>query len=188
MAQSYRDNVVGMVILNESCRARSVSIKISRRNDTVTLTYPVGYNREKAIGFLEEKRERILKIKERQRAERESNPPATSYNEDELRAAAAEYLPRRIAEISAQTKLRYNHLTIRATHSKWGSCSSENNISLSIFLMALPRHLIDYIIIHELCHTVHHNHSREFHELVDYICGGREKELNKELRRHSIRG
>ena len=83
--------------------------------------------------------------------------------------------------------MRYAKLTIRASRTKWGSCSGQNHISLSLFLMTLPEHLRDYVIIHELCHTVHHNHSLRFHALVDRLVGGREKELNRELRRFSIR-
>ena len=53
--------------------------------------------------------------------------------------------------------------------------------------MTLPEHLRDYILLHELAHTVHLNHSREIHALVDRLTGGREKELAKELRKYSIR-
>ncbi|MFR9523256.1 MAG: M48 family metallopeptidase [Rikenellaceae bacterium] len=187
MQFTYTDNILGTVILNESHRAQSVSIKISSSKDTITLTYPTGYNREKAIGFLEQKRERIIAIQKRQKQNRAINPPATSYNEESLRRAAKEHLPKRIAEIAAKTGLKYNKVTIRSARTKWGSCTSENNISLSIYLMTLPQHLIDFVIIHELCHTVHHNHSPKFHALVDYICQGREAELNKELKKYSIR-
>ena len=61
--------------------------------------------------------------------------------------------------------LKYAKLTIRASRTKWGSCSGRNTISLSLFLMTLPEHLRDYVIVHELCHTVHHNHSPRFHAL-----------------------
>lgn len=187
MQSIYTDKILGTVILNESHRARNVSIKVSHSKDSVTLTYPIGYNKIKAVGFLEEKRERILEIKRKQEAARQAAPPAVSYDINELRSAAKAHLPKRIAEISASTGLKFSKVTLRATRSKWGSCTSQNNISLSIFLMILPHHLIDFVIIHELCHTVHHNHSPKFHQLVDKICGGHEKELNRELRGYSIR-
>ena len=114
-------------------------------------------------------------------------PEAERARIEELRRAAKSDLPGRIARLSEATGLRYAKLTIRASRTKWGSCSGQNHISLSLFLMTLPEHLRDYVIIHELCHTVHHNHSLRFHALVDRLVGGREKELNRELRRFSIR-
>jgi len=85
-------------------------------------------------------------------------------------------------------RLKYNKLTIRASRTKWGSCTGTNNISLSLFLMTLPEHLRDFVIVHELCHTVHHDHSPKFHALVDRLVGGNEKALNRELKAFSIRG
>ena len=73
-------------------------------------------------------------------------------------------------------------VTIRATRSKWGSCNGRNDLSLSLYLMTLPEHLRDFVILHELCHTVHHDHSPRFHALLDRLVGGKEKLLNKELR------
>ena len=72
-----------------------------------------------------------------------------------------------------------NDTTIRNNYSQ--------HISLSLFLVTLPEHLRDYVIIHELCHTVHHNHSPRFHALVDRFTGGHEKALARELRAFSIR-
>ena len=89
--------------------------------------------------------------------------------------------------LSQLTGLKYAKLTIRASRTKWGSCSGRNTISLSLFLMTLPEHLRDYVIVHELCHTVHHNHSPRFHALVDRMVGGNEKALNRELRAFAIR-
>lgn len=99
-----------------------------------------------------------------------------------LRREAKEYIPQRVEEIARRIGLEYRSVSVRATRSKWGSCSSRNDLSMSVYLMLLPDHLIDFIIIHELCHTVHRNHSAAFHALVDHHVGGREKELNRELK------
>ncbi len=189
MPQTIIDTILGTVILNESHRAKRVSIKISERKGAITLTYPFGFDKQKAIAFLEEKREKVLEIKERQQKKTSAvtNPPAASYDEDKLWAAAMDFLPKRIAKIASETNLKYNKVSVRATRTRWGSCSSENNISLSIYLMTLPEYLIDFIIIHELCHTIHHNHSPKFHELVNFICNGREKEFEQDLRKFQIR-
>ncbi len=184
MPISYTDAVLGTVILNESRRARSISIRVKRSDQQITLTYPHGSERSTAIRFLEQKRDKILEICKRQRDHREANPPAAPIDIEDLRRRAKEHLPLRIAQLAAQTELKYNRVTVRATRSKWGSCTTQNNISLSIYLMTLPQHLIDFVILHELCHTVHHNHSPKFHALLNYICGGKEKALSRELRTH----
>ena len=106
---------------------------------------------------------------------------------EELRRAAKADLPGRIGRLSEATGLKCEKLSIRASRTKWGSCSGSNHISLSLFLMTLPEHLRDYVIVHELCHTVHHNHSPRFHALVDRMVGGNEKALNRELRAFAIR-
>ena len=106
---------------------------------------------------------------------------------EELRRAAKADLPGRIGRLSEATGLKCEKLSIRASRTKWGSCSGRNHISLSLFLMTLPEHLRDYVIVHELCHTVHHDHSPRFHALVDRLVGGREKPLNRELRGFAIR-
>lgn len=103
-----------------------------------------------------------------------------------LRAEAKELLPTMVATIAARHGFRHGKVTVRTTKSRWGSCSSNNDISLSLFLMYLPDHLIEYIIIHELCHTRHKDHSAKFHALVDTLLGGREKELRHELRSYNL--
>ena len=82
--------------------------------------------------------------------------------------------------------IRYGRVTIRASRTKWGCCTGDNNLSLSLFLMTLPPHLRDFVLLHELCHTVHHDHSPHFHALLDRLTGGNEKLLSRELRSYSI--
>ena len=101
-----------------------------------------------------------------------------------LRAEAKALLPGMVEELAARYGFRYGKVTVRATRSRGGSCSSRNDISLSIFLVRLPLPLIEYVIVHELCHTCHKDHSARFHALADTLLGGREKELAREIRRY----
>jgi predicted metal-dependent hydrolase len=72
----------------------------------------------------------------------------------------------RIEQLSTLCDLPFNNLTIRNQRSRWGSCSVDKNINLSFKLVFLPPALMNYIIIHELCHTVQLNHSAKFWRLV----------------------
>lgn len=181
---------LGEVTLAQTPRARRVSIRV-RASGEVRLSFPFGVSQRRALAFLESKVEWVEAVRERLARKRAALPPQLPPEElkariEELRRAAREDLPERIARLSAATGLRYEKLSIRASRTKWGSCSGRNHISLSLFLMGIPEHLRDFVILHELCHTVHHNHSPRFHALLDRLVGGREKELNGELRRCSI--
>lgn len=184
MKQTIVHPTVGEVTICSTRLNRRISLAV-RANGQVRLSYPTYVSTKRALEFLEEKTEWILKAKARAAA-KNSTPPITPTQRELLRTKAKAYLPQRVAQIAEACGLRYNKLTIRATRSKWGSCSGENNLSLSLYLMLLPSHLIDYVIIHELCHTIHHNHSPRFHALVNSLVGGKEKELAKELRSYRI--
>lgn len=94
-------------------------------------------------------------------------PPPTEQELKLLKKSAKEYLPKRLEELSKICGLSYEKLTITSAQTRFGSCSSKNTISLSCLLMRYPSNAIDYVIIHELCHTVHHNHSKDFWNLVE---------------------
>lgn len=81
------------------------------------------------------------------------------------RKARAELAPW-LQTLSQQCDLAYSRLTVRGQSTRWGSCSSSQSISLNYKLLFLPPSLVDYVLIHELCHTVHMNHSKAFWQLV----------------------
>lgn len=83
-----------------------------------------------------------------------------------IRERAQNCLPKKLEQIAELMGAVYGSVTIRNTSSRWGSCSSHNDINLSLWLMILPSELVDYVIIHELSHTWHKHHGKEFWDTV----------------------
>jgi len=101
-----------------------------------------------------------------------------------LKNEAKEYLPQRLNTLSHKHGFNYNKLFLKNNKTNWGSCSGKNNINLNIHLIRLPDYLIDYVIIHELCHTIEKNHSNQFWMLMARFIVN-PKQLSKELRTYS---
>lgn len=101
-----------------------------------------------------------------------------------MRKKAEEYLLPLVQYWSSLFDLPYNKVTISKARSRWGSCSSKRDISLSFYLMLLPAHLMDYVILHELAHTREMNHGPKFWELLNQLTDGKALALRKELRMH----
>ena len=101
-----------------------------------------------------------------------------------MRKKAEEYLPPLVQYWSSLFDLPYNKVTISKARSRWGSCSSKRDISLSFYMMLLPAHLMDYVILHELAHTREMNHGPKFWELLNQLTDGKAVALRKELRIH----
>ncbi len=105
--------------------------------------------------------------------------------EEALRREAKEYLPQRLLQLAKTHGLQYNNVTIKNTRTRWGSCSSTNNINLSLHLMRLPDELCDYVLLHELAHTIEKNHGPGFWKLLDKLCGDA-RGLDKQLKNYRI--
>jgi hypothetical protein len=88
--------------------------------------------------------------------------------EKALKQEADKLLPNRVQLISEQFQLTYRSLRIRKLTSRWGSCSSSKDITLSYYLIQLPWEMIDYVILHELAHTLYHHHGREFWDYMEF--------------------
>ena len=101
------------------------------------------------------------------------------------RHEAKRLLPVRISDLAKKYGFNYNKVTIRNNRRNWGSCSSQNNISLNLQMMKLPIKLIDYILLHELVHTEVKNHGPKFWERLNQITDGKARELAHEVKKYS---
>jgi len=102
--------------------------------------------------------------------------------EESLRQEAKRFLPGRLAWLAKQWNISYNNVVIKNLKSRWGSCSGVNNINLNLHLMRLPDALIDYVLLHELCHVHEKNHGPGFWRRLDKMTNGHARELDRAMR------
>lgn len=87
----------------------------------------------------------------------------------ELANQAVEYIPKRVKYYAEKENFVYNKITIKNLVSRWGSCSTKGNLNFNCVLMLTPDYVIDYVVVHELCHLREMNHSEKFWAEVEKI-------------------
>lgn len=100
------------------------------------------------------------------------------------RIEAARHLPVMTKFLASKWHFTYQKLYFRNNKTRWGSCSRNNNLSLNIHLMRIPEHLREYVILHELCHTIHKHHQKSFWLQLDHVTEGKARNLDKELNQY----
>jgi len=100
------------------------------------------------------------------------------------RYEAKRLLPGRLESLAKQYGFTFTEVKINSSRTRWGSCSQRKSINLSLYLMQLPWHLIDYVLLHELCHTVEMNHSEKFWTLMNRVTDNKALLLRKELKQY----
>ena len=164
----YVDPEIGQVTFRKSMRSRSMSIRVHPlKGVSVSVPYILPYAAAQAFFMM--RRGWVLETMVRQR-ERYKDVRLPSDEEiEKLRRQAKEMLPGRLAELAKRYDFVYNRVTIKHNASNWGSCSSKANINLNLNIIRLPHVLQDYILLHELCHLRHQDHSHAFHLLLEHV-------------------
>lgn len=152
---------------------RSIEIQI-KPDMTVTIRAPKRASKREIERVLSEKEEWIKKhleiMKERNELRSEEEIEYLT-NEDirELGDKALEYIPKRVEYYSVLIGVDYGRITIRNQKTRWGSCSGKGNLNFNCLLMLTPPAIIDYVVVHELCHRKEMNHSKAFWDEVEKV-------------------
>jgi predicted metal-dependent hydrolase len=116
--------------------------------------------------------------------------PQPKFTQEEIEALSQKALaviPDRVRHFALIVGVTYGRITIRNQRSRWGSCSGKGNLNFNCLLMLTPSHVIDYVVVHELCHRLELNHSPKFWAQVERVlpdyCKSRQwlREHEKEL-------
>ena len=122
---------------------------------------------QKAIDSFVESHTRWLEgALERQRNRALAHPPLTEAQKEELTKKAQCFLPLRVAYYAEMMGVAPTGIRVTHAQKRFGSCSPQNSLCFSFMLMQYPDEAIDYVVVHELAHIVHHNHSRAFWDTV----------------------
>ena len=176
MQKIWEDKDLGKVILKKYKSSRHYTIRI--RSGIISVSLPLLGSYNQAIELVKTHKPTLLsRLKTIQQKSEISVQELQT-----MKKNALEYLPGRLQSLSLLHGFSYTSVKITRSKSRWGSCSSKKSINLSLFLMRLPSHLIDYVILHELCHTIEMNHGPKFWELLDKVSKGQAKSLRRELK------
>ena len=149
---------------------KTVSIQV--KPNEVIIRAPMRMKEKEIEKFVESKRNWIEKhlksLSEKQKALENIEP----YSDEEISSfvkKAKEIIPKKVEFYAEKIGVTYNRITIRCQRTRWGSCSSKGNLNFNCLLVLLPDEIIDSVIVHELCHRKHMNHSAKFYEEVEKI-------------------
>ena len=152
---------------------RTIALQIER-DLRLTVRAPYGMTEEQICRFIEEKSGWIEKHMQGMREKREALEarqvePISAAELRHLAEEALSYISERVDYFARQMQVSYGRITIRNQKTRWGSCSSRGNLNFNCLLMRTPPEVIDYVVVHELCHRKEMNHSARFWAEVEQV-------------------
>ena len=148
-------------------RRKSVGIQIAGPGQ-ILVRAPLRMPEREIRRVLETKRSWIEKQLARARA-LQAQPGLSGAEIKALGQLALERIPPRVQAWAARVGVSYGRITIRSQRTRWGSCSSKGNLNFNCLLMCCPDAVVDYVIVHELCHRKEMNHSPRFWAEVERV-------------------
>lgn len=171
MYNSIMNNIVNRKYKLIRSHRRTISIGISK-DGGITVRAPLFTSRGVIERFIASKASWIEKHIAMATDERQKEKDVVPLSEEErakLKRDARKDLTMRLDFFAPLIGVKYNALSLRFQKTRWGSCTSKGNISLNCLLMMAPDDVRNYVVVHELCHLIHMNHSKEFWREVEKI-------------------
>lgn len=145
---------------------KTVAVRVNA-DLTVTLRVPARITKREIEQILNEKEPWIRKhqaeiSRRKEEYEAKGEPKMTPEELRQLADKALKYIPERASYFAPIVGVNYGRITIRNQRTRWGSCSSKGNLNFNCLLMLAPPEVIDYVVVHELCHRKEMNHSAAF--------------------------
>lgn len=156
-------------IIRSSRRTMSLEIKPDGR---IIVRAPLRLSETRIRKFVEEKQEWILKNMEKiqkRDEQREHVPRLSALERQHLQNKACVVIPRRVAYFAEKIGVTYGKITLRQQKTRWGSCAVNGNLNFNWLLILAPSEVLDYVVVHELCHRREMNHSQAFWKEVETI-------------------
>ena len=166
---------VGIIKYFKNNRAKRIIISL--KPDYVRVVIPKRQSFKNARQFVESRLEWIKTNKEKMKSQFKKSKLLPEID----RKVARKVLCRRIGELAQLHNFVYNRISIRKQKSRWGSCSSKDNINLNANLLHLPSELMDYVLLHELVHTRVKNHSKDFWDELETVVPNA-RQIDKKLK------
>ncbi len=136
---------------------------------TVIIRAPQRMPEHEIRRFVQEKAadiERHVQRRKIQNQQLAALPPFTAADIRDMAKRAAALIPQRTAYFAQKIGVTYGRITIRNQKTRWGSCTADGNLNFNCLLMAAPPEVLDSVVVHELCHRLHANHSKAFYAEV----------------------
>ncbi|WP_373212001.1 M48 family metallopeptidase [Ruminococcus sp. 5_1_39BFAA] len=152
-------------------KRRTMALEI-RQDGQVVVRAPYRISQVRIQRFVEEKADWIQKNLEKiqnQQQEKTQLPKLSQEERIRLQKAAGEVFLQRSRYFAELLNVHFNRITIREQKTRWGSCSSNRNLNFNWKLMLAPPEILDYVVVHELCHLKEMNHSPAFWHEVEQI-------------------
>ncbi len=149
-------------------RRRTCSIRIAR-DGSVIVSAPYSVSEEYVQSFIREKSSWIISHVQKvlaQNAAAESAGLLSDSEIKEIKKRARKIIPVRVKYFADLAGITYGRISIRLQKTRWGSCSADGNLNFNCLLVLMPPKILDSIVVHELCHRLHMDHSAAFYHDV----------------------
>ncbi len=158
----------------EIIRSSRKTISLEIKGDLRIIVRAPLYAKDKDIKkFVEEHEEWLHKHIQKIRLKQENEPQVETLGAEQLKdlvKRAKAVIPERVEYFSDIMDVDFEKITIRSQKSRWGSCSCKKNLAFNCLLVLCPPDVLDYVVVHELCHLRHMNHSQSFWAEVEKYC------------------